>query len=101
MLTSQITHVIYSCKVEFRDVQSEEERDIVIELNLPAVEADEEEGPVLKTSLYYFDITSSTQVEVTQGELRVARTGKGKNVETRNEKLSFIALCNWFAPACQ
>ena len=74
---SKNTNINYSGQVVLHDVQSGEEKDFVIELSLPAVEVDEEEGLVLKTSLSYFDITS-TQVESMDGELRVARRGKVK-----------------------
>jgi hypothetical protein len=65
-----------SCVIQLGDIQSEEERDIVLELGLPAVEASggqEEEGPVVRASLTYFDIISSTLVDDVKTELLVTR----------------------------
>ena len=67
----------FSCEIQLGDIQSEEERDIVLQLALPAVEGDEveEQGPVLRASLSYFDILSSTLVADLTAELLVARRG--------------------------
>lgn len=75
-LLTLILHNTHSYEILLQDVQSEEEKDIVIELKLPAVEADEEEQLVLKTRLSYFDITSSKPENSINEELRVARRGK-------------------------
>jgi hypothetical protein len=65
------------CEIQLGDIQSEEERDIVLQLSLPAVEADQEEqGPDVRATLSYFDILSSTLVPNITAELMVARRGK-------------------------
>ena len=66
-----------SCEIQLGDIQSEEERDIVLQLALPAVEGEEveEQGPVMRASLSYFDILSSTLVADLTAELLVARRG--------------------------
>ena len=67
-----------SCEIQLGDIQSEEERDIVLQLTLPGAQSDgqvEEGGPALRACLSYFDITSSTLVADMTADLAVARRG--------------------------
>ena len=63
-----------SCEIQLGDIQSEEERDIVLELSLPAVEGDQE-GAVLRARLSYFNVISST-LDTVDAELVARRSGK-------------------------
>ena len=63
-----------SCEIQLGDMQSEEERDIVLELSLPAVEGDQE-GAVLRARLSYFNVISST-LDTVDAELVARRSGK-------------------------
>ena len=49
----------FSCEIPMGDLQSEEERDIVVEVNMPALRAANEEYPVIKAQLSYFNIITS------------------------------------------
>ena len=56
------------------DLQSEEERDIVLELKLPAM-ASPQQDMVLKATLSYFNVITS-EFDTVQSELSVQRGGK-------------------------
>jgi predicted secreted Zn-dependent protease len=60
------------------DLQSEEERDIVLELNLPALAGPIEGDPVVKAQLSYFNVITS-QLDTVDCQLNVNRTGKRVN----------------------
>lgn len=57
------------------DIQSEEERDIVMELLLPALPAPVKEDPVVKVQLSYFNIITS-QLDTIDFDLVVDRSGE-------------------------
>lgn len=63
-----------SCEIQLGDIQSEEERDIVLELSLPAVDGPQEVS-AMKASLSYFNVVSST-LDTVDAELVVRRSGK-------------------------
>ena len=56
------------------DLQSEEERDIVLELKLPAM-ASPQQDTVLKATLSYFNVITS-EFDTVQSELNLQRGGK-------------------------
>ena len=56
--------VYYSCEIGMGDIQSEEERDVVLELQLPAVSSPQQDL-VLKASLSYFNVITSALDSVT------------------------------------
>ena len=56
------------------DLQSEEERDIVLELKLPAL-ASPAQDTVLKTTLSYFNVINS-ELDTIQSDLVLSRGGK-------------------------
>ncbi len=56
------------------DLQSEEERDIVLELMLPALPGPVEKDLVVKAELSYFNIITS-QFDTVECQLTVNRTG--------------------------
>ena len=64
----------HSCEIPLGDIQSEEERDIVLELLLPSLEAPHE-GPVLKVSLSYFNVVTSA-LENAECEMVANRSGE-------------------------
>ena len=69
------THT-HSCEIQLGDIQSEEERDIVLELSLPIVDGSSEvEGAVLRVKLSYFDVLSSTLVDDAHTDLVITRRG--------------------------
>ena len=57
------------------DLQSEEERDIVLELHLPALPAPVEGDLVAKAQLSFFNVITS-QIDTVECQLHVNRTGK-------------------------
>ena len=57
------------------DLQSEEERDIVLELVLPALPGPIEEDPVIRAQLSYFNVITS-QMDSVDTRLVVSRTGE-------------------------
>ena len=64
-----------SCEIAMGDLQSEEERDIVLELKLPLLAAAQVDDIVLRAALSYFNIITSEMDTVTT-ELAIPRTGK-------------------------
>lgn len=58
------------------DLQSEEERDIVMEIDMPALPDAKENYPVLKSQLSYFNIITS-RMETVDCQLTVNRTLSG------------------------
>jgi Mg-chelatase subunit ChlD len=62
-----------SCEIQLGDIQSEEERDIVLELCLPPVEGNQG-GTVLSVSLSYFNVITSTLVDTGLTELVITRS---------------------------
>ena len=56
------------------DLQSEEERDIVLELMLPVLPGPVEKDLVMKVELSYFNIITS-QLDTVECQLAVNRTG--------------------------
>ena len=63
-----------SCEIAMGDLQSEEERDIVLELKLPAM-ASPQQDMVLKATLSYFNVITS-EFDTVQSELNIQRGGK-------------------------
>ena len=61
------------------DLQSEEERDIVLELRLPALPGPVEGDPVVRAQLSYFNVITS-QIDSVECQLAVNRTGKMCNL---------------------
>ena len=57
------------------DLQSEEERDIVLELTLPALPGAIEGDPVVKAQLSYFNVITS-QMDTVECQLAIDRTGQ-------------------------
>lgn len=57
------------------DLQSEEERDIVLELTLPALPGPVEGVPVIRAQLSYFNVITS-QMDTVDCQLTVNRTGE-------------------------
>lgn len=57
------------------DLQSEEERDIVLELVLPALSAANESDPTLKSELSYFNVITSA-LDTVGHQLDVNRSGE-------------------------
>lgn len=64
----------HSCEIGLGDIQSEEERDIVLQLLLPGLEAPVEE-PVVKVTLSYFNVVTST-LDTVECEIVASRTGE-------------------------
>jgi len=64
------------------DIQSEESRDVVLELELPAMSSDTalEQAPIVKAELTYFNVITS-QLDNTQCLLTTNRTGKVMNMQ--------------------
>ena len=56
------------------DLQSEEERDIVLEIQLPAVPSPQQDT-VVRTTLSYFNVITS-ELDTIQSELIISRGGK-------------------------
>ena len=67
-------HSTNSCEIQLGDIQSEEERDIVLELSVPEVEGSLE-GAVVRVRLSYFDVISSSFVDDLCTDLVVSRNG--------------------------
>ena len=65
---------LYSCEIPMGDLQSEEERDIVLELKLPALPSPTQDT-VLRSTLSYFNVISS-ELDTIQSELVLSRGGK-------------------------
>lgn len=63
-----------SCEIQMGDLQSEEERDIVLELRLPALPGPIEGDPVISAQLSYFNVVTS-QMDTVKCQLTVNRTG--------------------------
>ena len=63
-----------SCDIAMGDLQSEEERDIVLEIKLPAV-ASPGQYTVLKTTLSYFNVITS-EFDTVQSDLILSRGGE-------------------------
>ena len=71
-----------SCELGVGDLQSEEEKDIVLELKLPALSSPQQDL-VLKASLSYFNVITST-INPVSCDLTVDRKGiftRFKNIE--------------------
>lgn len=51
------------CTVRFGDIFSEEKRDMLLDVKLPALEAEDERSEALKISLSYFDVERAQMVE--------------------------------------
>ena len=64
----------FSCEIAMGDLQSEEERDIVLELKLPAMTSPQQDT-VLKATLSYFNVITS-EFDTVQSELKLQRGGK-------------------------
>ena len=60
------------------DLQSEEERDIVLEVEMPALPAANERYPVVKVELSYFNIITSL-MDTVECQLTVNRSLSGKS----------------------
>lgn len=73
-----------SCEIPMGDLQSEEERDIVLELKLPAVSSPQQDT-VLRTTLSYFNVITS-ELDTVQSELILSRGGEN--------------LSQYYAPQC-
>ena len=56
------------------DLQSEEERDIVLEIKLPSVTSPQQDT-VLKTTLSYFNVITS-EFDIVQSDLILSRGGE-------------------------
>ena len=70
-----------SCEIAMGDIQSEEGRDIVLELELPALSSasDSAQGILIATAeLSYFNIITS-QLDVIKSQLKTDRTGNAAN----------------------
>ena len=52
------------CEVAMGDLQSEEERDILLEMKLPAVAADTSAVVILQAKLVYFNVITSNMTSV-------------------------------------
>ena len=68
------THTCCSCEIPMGDLQSEEERDIVLELKLPAL-ASPAQDTVLRTTLSYFNVINS-ELDTIQSDLVLSRGGE-------------------------
>ena len=64
---------LFSCELSLGDLQSEEGRDVVLEIVLPALAAPTQDT-VLKATLSYFNVISST-METASYELAINRAG--------------------------
>ena len=73
-LSLMCTHTYYSCEIPMGDLQSEEERDIVLELNLPALPSPIQDT-VLRSTLSYFNVINS-ELDTVQFELILQRGGE-------------------------
>ena len=67
-------HTCYSCEIPMGDLQSEEERDIVLELKLPALPSPTQDT-VLRSTLSYFNVINS-ELDTVQSELVLSRGGE-------------------------
>ena len=63
-----------SCEVSLGDLQSEEERDVVFQLVLPALAAPSQDA-VIKSTLTFFNVFTST-METVSHDLVIIRAGK-------------------------
>ena len=70
--THKPTH-FFSCEIPLGDIQSEEERDIVLELKLPVLPSPQPDTALVTTLSYFNVITSALDTLTT--ELTVNRTG--------------------------
>ena len=70
----------FSCEIAMGDIQSEEGRDLVLELELPPV-LSSEHVPLVSVELSYFNVITS-QFDTVQCQLTTNRTGK-----------EFLVLC--------
>ena len=63
-----------SCEIPMGDLQSEEERDIVLQIKLPLVKSPQQDT-VLRTTLSYFNVITS-EFDMVQSELVLSRGGE-------------------------
>ena len=73
----QITFLLlFRCVISLGDLQSEEERDIIIPINLEALEAECVGQPLIKVTLSYFNVIT-TLMQTTTVDLAVDRKSAG------------------------
>ena len=65
--------LLYSCEVAMGDLQSEEQRDVLLELQLPVVPAPTIDTVATATLTYFNVITSS--MDTVSAQLKLERTG--------------------------
>ena len=66
--------LVISCEISMGDLQSEEERDIVVELLLPTLSGPIEDDPIISAQLSYFNVITS-QLETVDCQLAINRKG--------------------------
>lgn len=89
-----------SCEVAMGDIQSEENRDIVLELELPPVASSDasEDVPLVKAELTYFNVATS-QIDTMQCLVTTCRKGIMKMIQYLIVKINchvthYLSFCS-------
>lgn len=75
-LVNWVSNICRRCVVSLGDLQSEEERDIVIPINLEAIQAKCAAQPLIKVTLSYFNVIT-TLMQTSVVDLAVDRKSAG------------------------
>lgn len=69
------------CVIQLGDLQSEEERDVLLEMSLPATGEEAKDWVIVHPKLTYFNVISSMMEEVAV-DLKVQRCQEGKQLSS-------------------
>ena len=72
----RLLSVPFRCLIQLGDLQSEEERDVVLEVTLPATGEEHSDWMVVSAKLTYFNVISSMMEDI-QFDLKVHRKQEG------------------------